>query len=197
MKDDPSELVRLAESQIEAAAETLTQAFFSYPVFTYVFPDEAERSVQLPLVKRSIVQYGLANGEVYTTSAGVEGVAAWMPPDHGDGPWPQAAISQDALNRLAHFGKEIWEIRKRHVPFTHWFLMMIGVAPDFQGQGLASKLLSPLLARIDEEAMPCYLDTELPKNVEMYQHFGFRVVEDTIIPGTGIRSWGMLREASG
>ena len=44
MKADFSELVRLKESEIEPAAETLARAFHDYPAFIYVFPDAAERS---------------------------------------------------------------------------------------------------------------------------------------------------------
>ncbi len=55
MKADFSKLVRLTESQIEPAAETLARAFYDYPVFIYVFPDAAERRNELPLLLQSFV----------------------------------------------------------------------------------------------------------------------------------------------
>jgi len=55
----------LTESQIETAAETLALAFFNYPVMTYVFPDEEKRSVQLPLVQKSTIEYGLSQFAEY------------------------------------------------------------------------------------------------------------------------------------
>jgi ribosomal protein S18 acetylase RimI-like enzyme len=60
---------------------------------------------------------------------------------------------------------------------THWYLQLLGVDPEYQGQGFASRLLRGMLTRIDEEGLPCYLETELAKNVPIYEHFGFRTLE--------------------
>jgi len=73
--------------------------------------------------------------------------------------------------------------------------MIIGVVPELQGRGCASVLLAPMLARIDRQHLPCYLDTEVEKNVAIYNRYGFRVVDDSIVVGTGVRSRGMLRES--
>jgi ribosomal protein S18 acetylase RimI-like enzyme len=70
------------------------------------------------------------------------------------------------------------------------------VDPAYQGKGYASRLLKPMLARIDRENMPCYLDTEEEKNVSIYQHFGFKVLEEVKIPSTDIILRAMLREKS-
>jgi GNAT superfamily N-acetyltransferase len=70
---------------------------------------------------------------------------------------------------------------------------MLGVDPDYQGKGYASQLLRPMLARADKEGIPCYLETQLGKNVALYEHFGFRVAEQGIIPGSNVMSWAMVR----
>ncbi len=197
MKADFSKLVRLTESQIEPAAETLARAFHDYPVFVYVFPDAAERRNELPLLLQSFVHYGVLHGEVYATSRNLEGVTVWMPPDYPGGFSVVPEVSKDALDRMAYFGGQVYSVRRRHVPSAHWFLEFIGVIPELQGKGYASVLLTPMLARIEREHLPCYLDTEVEKNVAIYQRYGFRVGEDIEIPGTEIRSWGMLRENSG
>jgi len=88
-------------------------------------------------------------------------------------------------------------IHRRHAPSRYWLLHIIGVDPDFQGKGYAATLLRPMLARIDEEQLPCYLDTEDEKNVPLYQHYGFKILEEAIIPRTEVRLWAMLREKSG
>jgi hypothetical protein len=38
----------LLESQIKPAGESLACAFFDYPLFTYILPDETERTDLLP-----------------------------------------------------------------------------------------------------------------------------------------------------
>jgi ribosomal protein S18 acetylase RimI-like enzyme len=94
---------------------------------------------------------------------------------------------------MKHFGAYIEAMHMRHTPFKHWFLHAIGVEPQFQGNGHASKLLRPMLARIDEEGLPCYTETMLEKNVRLYEHFGFRAAEKATIPGTNYNLWAMLR----
>jgi hypothetical protein len=54
-------------------------------------------------------------------------------------------------------------------------------------------LLKPILARIEQEHLPCYLSTQREENIRIYQRYGFEVVEDIEIPGTDMRTWGMLR----
>jgi hypothetical protein len=42
--------------------------------------------------------------------------------------------------------------------------------------------------------MPCYLDTLDEKNVSLYEHLGFKLIEESTIPGTPLTCWAMLRE---
>ena len=83
-----------------------------------------------------------------------------------------------------------WEL----VPRPHWYLMQIGIDPDHQGKGYASRLIRAMLLKIDKESMPCYLETETEKNVALYQYFDFEVIEEFIVPDTELRLWAMLRE---
>ncbi len=192
MEADVKKLVRLRESEIEPAAETLARAFHDYPAFVYVFPDAAERKKELPLLLQSFVHYGVLHGEVYATSPNLEGVAVWLPPGYPGGFEKVPEVSKGALERMMYFGAQVYAVRQRHVPAAHWFLEFIGVIPELQGRGYASILLKPMLARIEREHLPCYLDTEKEENVAIYQHYGFKVVEDMMVPGTEIRSWGMV-----
>jgi GNAT superfamily N-acetyltransferase len=80
------------------------------------------------------------------------------------------------------------------VSSPHWYLMLLGVDPEFQGKGYASLLLKGMLSQIDKERLPCYLETEKEENIQIYQHFNFKVIEEYTIPGTSVKLWAMLRE---
>jgi len=95
---------------------------------------------------------------------------------------------------MRYLGEYIDTVHKRLAPFEHWFLQTIGVDPQFKGKGYAGRLLRSMLARIDEEGLPCYLETLNEANVSLYEHFGFRVLEKSTIPGTNLTNWAMLRE---
>ncbi len=197
MGDGLDTLAQLNESHIEPAATALAEAFQDYPVFSYVFPDAAARKDALPGLFRSMVHYGLQHGEVYATSPAMEGATVWLPPGIPGGTSENPEVDKEALGRFGYYGYCVYTVREKYAPGPHWFLELIGVTPDNQGEGFASRLIKPMLERIDRENLPCYLDTELEKNVTIYQRYGFKVVDDNVVSGTGVRSWGMLREASG
>jgi len=92
-------------------------------------------------------------------------------------------------------GKYIDAMHKRHAPFKHWFFLIIGVAPQLQGRGYSSKLTRPMLDRMDQQGLPCYTETMDERNVGLYEHFGFRVMEQLAIPDTDLTTWAMLRDA--
>jgi ribosomal protein S18 acetylase RimI-like enzyme len=68
-------------------------------------------------------------------------------------------------------------------PWPHWYLLILGVEPDAQGQGMGGSLIAPILRRADDEGTPCFLNTHKPSNVAFYQRYGFTVVREEAVPG--------------
>jgi ribosomal protein S18 acetylase RimI-like enzyme len=99
--------------------------------------------------------------------------------------------------RMRYSGDFMDDVHKRLVPYKHWYLMVLGVDPGFQGKGYASKLLKPMLERADREKLPCYLETNDEVDVTIYRHFGFKVLEESLIPKTTVKNWAMFREVNG
>jgi hypothetical protein len=52
-----------------------------------------------------------------------------------------------------------------------------------------------MLSKIDKEHLPVYLETADEKNVPVYEHFGFKIVDKSIVPEENLTNWAMLREA--
>ena len=196
-------LVRLNKSQIEPAADVLARAFQDDPLFSYFFPSARERMNKSPHLFRSLVQRGVLYGEVYATSPNLEGVVVWLHSDKVDvSPWrmvrPAALLmvlkmGAGSIRRMMRFAPYAATMHKRHTPFRHWYLQAIGVDPRFQGKGCAGLLLKPMFARMDTEHLACYLETQNQRNLPIYQHYGFEVVEEGTIPGTETAHWAMLR----
>jgi GNAT superfamily N-acetyltransferase len=80
---------------------------------------------------------------------------------------------------------------------THHHLNMIGVRRTHQGLGLGRELLEAVqkLAAADPRSTGVSLTTELPQNVKLYEHFGYRVVGHKRV-GPGLETWGMFRDRS-
>jgi ribosomal protein S18 acetylase RimI-like enzyme len=55
----------------------------------------------------------------------------------------------------------------------HWYLPLIAADPARQGQGLGTALMEAAIARIDKDGRPAYLDSSNPRNIPLYERFGF------------------------
>jgi ribosomal protein S18 acetylase RimI-like enzyme len=69
-------------------------------------------------------------------------------------------------------------------------LYVLGVRPEAQGQGVASSLVRPVLARHPS----AWTETQNPRNVGLYEHLGFRVFGTEEVPRLGVRVWAMQRD---
>jgi ribosomal protein S18 acetylase RimI-like enzyme len=199
-------LVSLKKAQIKTSAEMLARALQDDPMITYFIPNSTERKNKAHILLEGMVRYGVLYGEVYATSSDLEGVASWVPSEKADFTmWRMIRsgylsilfrLGRKTVSRAMAYADYASSMHKRYAPFRHWYLMVIGVDPSYQGRGYASALIKPMLTRIDQERLPCYLDTENEINVPIYEHFGFEVVEVGTVPKTNTTVWAMLRESA-
>jgi len=204
MNDQSSKLLRLTRKDRDAGAAVLGRAFTEYEMLRYYFQDEAGRHAVAVTFGFIALSVCLKYGEAYASSAKMEGVAAWLPPGKAPfGGWqiirsvPLSILfrfGRQGASRIQAYGRYIDNMHRKLVPYPHWYLQIIGVAPTHQGQGFSSRLVRPVLERIDREHVPCFLETNTGKNVAIYQRFGFEVVSEDKIPGTEVTSFAMLRK---
>ncbi len=203
----PADLVALDKRHVKAAAEVLTRAFQDDPLLGHGFSDQSEmkRKAPSPLIEY-MLSYCVRYGEVHASSANLEGVAGWLTSDsYPMTPWkvirsvPLSVILSlgrgGVTGRMRKVGAYLDATHAHLAPFRHWFLQIVGVDPRFQGKGYAGRLLRPMLSRIDVEGLPCYVETLDEKNVRLYEHLGFELLEKSEIPETGLSIWTMLRQA--
>lgn len=80
------------------------------------------------------------------------------------------------------------------VPERSWYLSIVGVAPQLQGQGLGSGLVKPVLEKADALGVASYLETFTRRNMSFYQRLGYREKSSFVEPVTGSEYWIMVRE---
>ena len=203
----PKGLVRLDKRNMEKASQMFTRAFYNDPFSLYAFPDTKERDSRLIYMNEMSLRYGMRYGMVYAPSERTEGGAIWMPPGKWEMSIPGIFLS-GALSSIIKMGIDA-ELKmmpldnymslkhKKLAPFPHWYLALLAVEPQYQKQGYAGKLLRGMLDEIDKEGSPAYLETDSEKNYLMYQHFGFEIIDEFVLPKAGIRLWAMLRDKAG
>ena len=196
------EIVRLREEDVPVIAAVFTRAFANDPLQVYTLPDPTERAERSPALFSAALRYGLLFGEVLTT-AELEGAAIWIGPDAWDITDERAAAA--GFDRLpAEMGEEATgrffsvlaigdEPHRRDVRPDHWWVMVLGVAPEAQGKGLARALLEPVMQRADAAGQQCYLETANPANITFYERIGFERVTELDHPQSGLRLWTFRR----
>ncbi len=202
-----STAIRLEKGQIERASQVLSRAFRDDPELLSFVPDSQKRQKLLLSMFRVSLNHALGHGEVYAVSPAIEGVAVWLPSDapeislwtllRGGGLGLLFRAGWGFLRKMKEDDNFARRLRRQLAPFDHWYLAVLGVDPELQGRGYASRLLKPVLARLDREKMPAYLETSIEDYVPMYGHFGFKVIKEEMLPGSGAKMWVMLRDKKG
>lgn len=194
------DLMRLDLSHAKTAVETWKRAFPSAGNGRSI--QSAGNGLLVPHMYEVLLRLNIRIGEVYATSPDFEGVAAWLPPGRVYPSVIQVIMSApiDLLICFLNGGLDLASelnfqasMQRRNAPKDHWHLGPIGVDPNYQGQGLASRLIRPMLERTDAEGMPIYLDANSEEAVAIYEHFGFQVKERMKMPGSDFWNASMLR----
>ena len=75
-----------------------------------------------------------------------------------------------------------------------WYLYSFAVLPEARGKGIGSTLLKVMLNYFDQGNQACYLETLKKENVSLYEHYGFKLMEEVKVPGTAMTLYAMLRK---
>ncbi len=205
MAGDLTGLMRLSKVDIDPAAEVLARSFEQDPKMTYFTSDTEEHRALARHILAFELAYGILYGEVYAPSPAMEGVAVWLPSEKAEISFWRAVragafslrrhVGGDVMKRILSFSEYTDALHREHLPGSHWYLFFIGVDPATRGREYASRLIRPMLARLDREGASCYLVTQNEQNVPLYEHYGFTVLAHSTIPGCDVEHVEMLREA--
>ena len=200
-------LYKVQKKDILKAGVALASAFQHDSVWRMFFRDEATIDQKGTLFQAPI-KYCLRYGEVYATSEHLEGIAAWVPGDLADmtiwrlvqsGAIISGMKAIRVCTKLAQKQGSIFEPlqadRRANMKGREYiYLMVIGVASKFQGQGFGGKLLRALIEESEQVGVPIYVETETEKNVRMYERLGFRLLGQITLPVINLPQWEMIRE---
>ncbi|MGD1938956.1 MAG: GNAT family N-acetyltransferase [Cyanophyceae cyanobacterium] len=199
------DIVPLKKSDFAIAVDCLATAFNQDPLISHGLPDSPEaKQVALEKMSQGVLNFAQVFAQTYTTAGGPKGVAVWQPPEESDTSWAQlwSLVGSGMLKTPLFFRWDripdmLWllstlaTLHKKLMPDPHWYLIMLGVAPQYQGQGIGGELIQPILEQADRDQVPCYLETTTPAAMRFYERRGFQTIHQDFFAGHSY--WAMKR----
>lgn len=193
---------RLTPSRTSEIVSVLFDSFHDYPVMRYVVGPDGDVDERLRrlidfFVFRRAWQGGpllgvVDNGDLVAAAVMTLPSEPQMPADvaeRRDALW--AELGDDARKRYEQYAAGASKALVVGRPHHH--LNMIGVRRAAQGQGLARPLLEAAraLSIDDPTSSGVSLTTETPRNLTLYEHFGYQVTGHAQI-ARELETWGMF-----
>lgn len=188
----------ITEADKQRFAECSGEAYVGYPLFDWIFRGRSDSERSHAIWNANYAAF-TPSVVIYSDSAEVRGTAVFVRP--GCEPindwrflrhcphllWPH-------MTRIIRYSLICESVARKYSDGETWYLYDLAVRPQNQGEGIASKLLRPMLAYFDRVGAKCYLETHDSKNVAIYEHFGFALVESPTLPHSELRHYAMLRK---
>ena len=192
--DDVRPVISSFDIRAEAATSVITLAFSSDPVARWTYPDPDQYLEYFPRFIKAFAGRSFENGTAFL-APDFAGAALWLKP--GVGPNEDELLGLVWESTSSDVQKDLFplfeQMAKFHPTYPHWYLPMIGVEPSRQGSGVGSALLQHSLATCDADGLPAYLESSSPKNIPLYERFGFEQI-GVIRSGDAPPMFPMLRK---
>lgn len=192
--------VRVARAaELDRVVEICALGFADDPVWGHwTLPDTAERAEPLRQFWDPYVR-GSAEYDGVLVLDDLSAVSLWVPPGVPDlsPEWESAAAEATAqvCGERAALIDEGWELFAATRPSEpHWYLSLLATDPRHRGRGVGMALVEQVLARVDADHLPAYLESTNPGNLARYGRVGFELVGHFDLP-SGPRVDRMWRDA--
>ena len=186
-------------SDVSLVSATLARAFFSDPVFEWVFPDPERRRESVPRALDAYTRAFARHGGTYMTDDASGAILA-LPPgavlvEGEDGEAFASELGEIAGADAARMF-ELFQILDQHHPEADfWMVQILGVDPELQGRGIGSLLLGHVLERADRTGAAAYLEATTEDSARLYERHGFAQAGEIHLPD-GPTLYRMWRESS-
>lgn len=170
--------VRAARPEEEAAAiATLTLAFGADPATRWTWPASQDYLNAFPRFAKAFGGAAFVKGSAHLVGDHA-GAALWLPPgvEADDAAMGELMRTTASPQSMADGARVMQQMADYHPREPHWYLPLIGIDPKHQGKGLGGVLLSHALDICDRDGALAYLESSNPRNVPLYQRYGFEIM---------------------
>lgn len=193
----------IEKKDIDAVAEIAADAYEDYPLHNWFTKGKYNKKVSKLIMKISLKTM-FKDAVIYADSPELNGFAIWLPfgftgsktlPFLFNGGFKLIfTVGIGIIGRLLTYETYAMKLKKKYTNNVDWYAYNLSIKKSAQGKGIASKLFRPMLDFCDREKMICYLETNKEKNVTLYEHYGFELVEKNLIPKSDVWHYAMTRK---
>ena len=194
------------QKDLERLAQVASDAYQDYPLHNW-FTNGKYDSVASKLIMQISLKTMTKDAIIYADSPDLNGFAVWLPFGF-TGSKTLPFLFSGGLKLIFHSGLGIigrhlayeeyaMNLKKEFTDNYDWYLYNLSIKKDAQGKGIASKLLRPMLNFCDNEKMIAYLETNKQANVSLYNHYGFELKKEEVIPKSTVTHYAMVRYPKG
>ena len=191
------------KKDVEKLASVAADAYQDYPLHNWFsngkYDEKASKLLMLVTLK-SMSEDAI----IYADSEEFNGFAVWLPfgftgskalPFMLNGGLKFICYAGlGFMSRLLSYETYAMNLKKEFTDNYDWYLFNLSVKKEAQGKGIASKLLRPMLQFCDDEKMVAYLETNKESNVTLYNHYGFELKKEEVIPKSTVSHYAMVRK---
>ena len=173
-------------SDLDGLVDTFTAAFQQDPVWSWAFPESRDLAVWWRFLIGSALRYPCV-----WIAGDYAAASVWIPPDGTE-------LTEDEEDRIEPLLQELIGQRAGSViellerfeashprESRHHYLSLLGVHPDYRGNGFGMALLAENLRALDVEGAAAYLESSNPANDGRYERLGFKRVGAFTTPDEG------------
>ncbi len=202
-KIEQAGLYIVKEKDLDRLAEVAADAYKDYPLHNWLTKGKYDAKAS-KLIMQISLKTMTEDAVIYADSEEINGFAAWLPFGFtGNKALP--FLINGGLSLILHSGLGIigrlltyenyaMNLKKEFTENYDWYLYNLSIKKDAQGKGLASKLMRPMMQFCDDERMVAYLETNKDTNVGLYQHYGFELMKEELIPKSTVTHYAMVRK---
>ena len=194
------------KDELDRLAEVAADAYRDYPLHNWLTGGKYDANAS-KLIMQISLKTMTEDAVIYADSKEINGFAVWLPFGF-TGSKTLPFLMNGGLKLILHSGLGIigrlltyetyaMNLKKEFTDNYDWYLYNLSIKKDAQGKGVASKLMRPMLQFCDDEKMVAYLETNKESNVGLYQHYGFDLMSEEVIPKTSVTHYSMVRNPKG
>ena len=196
-------LYLVQKKDLDKLAEIAADAYQDYPLHNWFTGGKYDKKAS-KLIMQISLKTMTEDAVIYADSEEMNGFAVWLPFGFTGGKALPFLINggfelilhsgPGIIKKLLTYENYAMSLKKEFTDHYDWYLYNLSIKKEAQGKGIASKLMKPMLQFCDDEKMIAYLETNKESNVGLYNHYGFDLMKEELIPKTPVTHYSMVRQ---